>query len=549
MHQKPLLPLLFLLTAFSLQAQPNILWIVAEDISPTLSFYGDSTARTPNLDALAARSTVYDKAYAPVGVCAPARSSIITGMYPTSIGTMHMRTGRDITAWGKRTYRDHRPFTDLHGDTLREYAVVPPPEVKCFPEYLRRNGYFCSNNAKTDYQFAAPRSAWDENGNHAHWRNRPTQETPFFAVFNFNETHESKLWKHADLPLTVDPTTVPVPPYFPDTDTVQQTIARHYSNLELLDRKVGELLDQLRADGLYDSTVIFFYGDHGGPLPHQKREHYESGLRVPLMVKMPGQNNSTRNDELICFVDFAPTLLSLAGVEPKTYFEGRAFLGSYVTAPPTYIFGSGDRFDEFTDRVRTVRSNSMRYVFNYFPEKTGYKDIGYRYQVPMMHHLIRLRDAGTLDSVQQRWFEARGSEELYDVAQDPHCLHNLIDDPAYARKRYWLRSALLQHLQTAPDLGQLPEARMIELMGWDDGQPQTAEPRLIESDKGYVSLRINEPGASLSYIWLDTDLPEPDFDAAWQLYNGSNLDAQIGKTLWVLGERIGYAATIVRFDF
>ena len=537
------------LLATSFQAQPNILWIVAEDISPTLSCYGDSTARTPHLDALAARSTVYENAYAPVGVCAPARSSIITGMYPTSIGTMHMRTGRDISGWGKRAYRKDRSVFDINGEPVREYAAVLPPEVKCFPEYLRRAGYFCSNNAKTDYQFAAPRSVWDENGNHAHWRNRPSEETPFFAVFNFNVTHESRLWKNADQALTVDPAAVPVPPYLPDTDTVRHTIARHYSNLELLDRQVGKLLEELRADGLDDSTVIFFYGDHGGPLPRQKREHYESGLRVPLLVKMPGQNRSARKEELICFVDFAPTLLSVAGVEPNVHFEGRAFLGEYAAPAPTYIFGSGDRFDEFTDRVRTVRGGSMRYVFNFFPKKVSYKDVEYRHQVPMMPHLLRLRDAGRLDSIQQRWFEARGSEELYDVARDPHCLRNLVDDPAYARELSDLRTALRQRLQTAPDLGQLPEARLIDVMGWEKGQPLVSEPLLVEHDDGRCTLRATEPGASLSYLWLDSGSPEPSFENAWQLYLESSLKICPGKTLWVLAERIGYRATTRKFEF
>ncbi|PHR93963.1 MAG: sulfatase, partial [Leeuwenhoekiella sp.] len=181
----------------SAMQRPNILWIVTEDISPTLSMYGDSTAQTPNLDALAKESLIYDKAYSVVGVCAPSRSAIVTGMYPTSLGTMHMRTGRDIQSWGTREYSKSVGRVDLAGDSIREYAAVIPEYVRGFPEYLRKAGYFTTNHQKTDYQFAIPVTVWDQNSNDAHWRNRE-EEQPFFSVFNFDVTHESKIWKNAE---------------------------------------------------------------------------------------------------------------------------------------------------------------------------------------------------------------------------------------------------------------------------------------------------------------------------------------------------------------
>ena len=246
--------------------QPNIVWIVTEDISPTLSFYGDKTAKTPNLDALAKESMIYDNAFAVVGVCGPSRSSIITGMYPTSIGTMHMRTGKDVHSWGRHSYSKETTKQDLSGEPIIEYSAVIPENVKCYTEYLRASGYFCTNNQKTDYQFASPVTAWDENSKKAHWRNRPKNK-PFFSVFNIGTTHESQLWKKNDLPLTVNPKKVKVPPYLPDTEVSRNTIARHYSNIELMDAEVGEFIQQLKDDGLYDNTIIFFYSDHGGPLP------------------------------------------------------------------------------------------------------------------------------------------------------------------------------------------------------------------------------------------------------------------------------------------
>ena len=207
---------------------PNILWIVTEDISPTLSFYGDTTAKTPNLDAFAKESMVYDYAFAVVGVCAPTRSSIITGMYPTSIGTMHMRTGNDVMSWGNRKYKNEEELgrNDLENIPIRQYSAVIPDNVKCYTEYLRANGYYCTNNQKTDYQFASPVTAWDENNNKAHWRNAP-KGIPFFSVFNIGVTHESMLWRNENLPLTVNPDNVIVPPYLPDNEATRETVARN----------------------------------------------------------------------------------------------------------------------------------------------------------------------------------------------------------------------------------------------------------------------------------------------------------------------------------
>jgi N-sulfoglucosamine sulfohydrolase len=385
--------------------RPNILWLVCEDISPMLSMYGDSTAHTPNLDRLTQRSLVFDHAYATVGVCAPSRSSIVTGMYPISIGTMHMRTGRDVSAWGRREYNkvDENMGVDIAGNPNGEYSAVLPPEVKCFSELLRSDGYYCTNNSKTDYQFAPPITAWDENGSKAHWRNRRGKDQPFFSVFNLFETHESTIWSNSDKPLTVDPEIVSLPDYFPDTKTVRNDVARAYSNIELMDRKIGKLLDQLEEDSLLENTIIFFYSDHGGPLPRGKREHYVSGLQVPMMVSLPGSSYQ-RTDRMVSFVDLAPTVLSLAGVEIPSYLQGRVFLGDAADADPNMIFGSGDRFDEFTDRVRSVITKDYVYVRNFHTDKSAYKDVAYRKQIPMMMEMLTLRDEGKLNKNQMYYF-------------------------------------------------------------------------------------------------------------------------------------------------
>ena len=510
----------------SQKIQPNILWIVTEDISPTLSFYGDNTAKTPNLDALAKESLIFDNAFAVVGVCAPTRSSIITGMYPTTIGTMHMRTGQDVMALGKRTY-EKTDRTDVSGNAIMQYSAVIPENVKCYTEYLRAAGYYCTNNQKTDYQFAAPVTAWDENSNKAHWRNAP-KDKPFFSVFNIGTTHESQLWKKSDLPLTIKPDNVKVPPYFPNNEATRNTIARHYSNIELMDAEVGEFIKQLKEDGLYDNTIVFFYSDHGGPLPRQKREIYDSGLKVPFMIK--GLTERGRTDRMISFVDLAPTMLSLAGFKPPEYLEGHAFLGKFESKKRDYIFGSSDRFDEYTDRIRAVRNEQYLYLRNDFPELPKYKDVGYRKNVPMMPTFLELKDENKLNEIQQIWFETKTKEELYDCKADPHNIDNLAKNPKYASVLVEMRKTLENHLKNRPDLGLLPEAQLINTM-WPNFEQPTTSSVTIDNQNGIITLTSETKGVSIGYYISDT--------SDEQLYS-KPISVEKGKTVYAIAQRIGF---------
>ncbi|HEC03076.1 MAG TPA: sulfatase, partial [Phycisphaerales bacterium] len=267
--------------------RPNILWISCEDTSPDLGCYGDDYADTPNLDRLASEGCRYTNAFVPYPVCAPTRSSIITGMYPSTIGSMHMRTN------------------------MRGYETVPPPYVRCFSEYMRAAGYFCTNHTKTDYQFKAPFTAWDKGRD---WRDRPG-DMPFFSVINLTVSHESRNWPKKNETLIHDPAKVPVPPYYPDTPIVRQNLARYYDNVTKMDQQAGEILARLDADGLSDSTIVFFWGDHGRGLPRHKRWCYDSGIHVPLIVRRPGGiERGTVCDDLISLVDLGPTVMSLASV-------------------------------------------------------------------------------------------------------------------------------------------------------------------------------------------------------------------------------------------
>ncbi len=518
--------------------RPNILWLTCEDISPTLSFYGDSTAHTPNLDMLARESMVFTRAFTVVGVSAPSRSSIITGMYPASIGTMHMRTAHDYAGWGDRKYSETNIATDVAGNPVRQYSAVIPETVRCFTEYLRAAGYYCTNNLKTDYQFAAPVTAWDANSNKASWKNCPPGK-PFFAVFNHEVTHESRMWMNKPLPQTVAPGSVPLPAYFPEDSIVRQDVARNYSNIELLDKQIGDKISELKEAGLYDKTIIFFFSDHGGPLPRGKREIYDSGLRVPFLVHFPGGANAGIVDDLVSFVDLAPTILSLAGIKPPGYMQGQAFLGPYKASEPRkYIYGSGDRFDEFSDRIRIIRDKRYLFVKNFYPDLPAYKDVTYRKQMDMMNELLHLRDAGKLSGPTAYWFRlTKREEEFYDCDSDPLNLNNLVDDPEYDSKISELRMALEKHIQGINDKAEIPEAEMIEQM-WPGGvQPKTALP-VVTVRGETVSITCSTPGASIAYIQSDEPI-NTDLDSGWQLYHEPIQAA--AKYLYVLANRIGFA--------
>ena len=506
--------------------RPNILWLSCEDMSPRLGCYGDTTIPTPNIDRLAREGIRYTNTFCTAGVCAPSRNAIITGMYQTSTGGHNMRTLTD-------TYPQKTGLP-------KEYSEVMPPEVKAFPEYLRVNGYYTANNVKTDYQFEAPPTVWDEVSNKAHWRNRATPAQPFFAVFNNVITHESQVWVRKDLPLRVDPSRIKVPPYYPDTQTVRQDMARFYSNIRDMDDWVGDLLKQLESDGLLDKTIIFFWSDHGDGLPFVKREIYDRGLRVPLIVRFPDKRFAgTTRDELISMIDLAPTVLNLAGIRSPGYMQGQAFLDPKTAKRPSfipargYIFGARDRLDSEYDRVRTVHNGRYQYIRNFFPEKPLYMDIDFRKQQPMMAELLQLRDEGKLNATQMIWFrKTKPAEELYDITTDPYELTNLAEQPAYASHLKRLRKELDKWLVETKDLGGTPEKELVRQM-WQGGDkpPVTASPQLTRSgDK--VTVTCATPGASIAY--------HTGNDKRWQVYTNP-ISVPKGQSVTAVAMRIGYS--------
>ena len=534
---KYILFILIFLSNIILAQRPNIVWITVEDISPTLSVYGDSTAKTPNVDRLASKSQIFTESFTTVGVCSPSRSSIITGMYPVSIGTHQMRTGKDVFGWGSRNYDGLSNAIDVNGDSIPLHSVVTPQEVRCFTEYMRAGGYYCTNNSKTDYQFAAPVTAWDQNGDDAHWRNRDKNQ-PFFSVFNFDVTHESKMWLHRNKPLTVDPKNVPLPPYFPDTETVRNDVARNYSNIELLDSMVGDLIKELKSDNLLDNTYIFFFSDHGGPLPRGKRSHYESGLKVPMIIRNPYDTSSRYIDDPISFVDLAPTMLSIAGIEIPDHFQGRAFMGDKKsTEPREFIFGSGDRFDETYDRVRSVISKDFVYVRNYHKDRPAYKDVLYRKNIDMTNEMLKLYNDNKLNADQKYWYrQSKTKEEFYVRSTDPYSLRNIIDDPGYTNEIKKHRLALKKWQKEIEDIGALPEKKHLSYM-WPEGiQPQTQKPKVVVKE-GLLNIESLTLGSSSAYIISDLDF-QPGLDDGWKLYHQPVV---VDKSyLYVISTRLGF---------
>jgi len=499
---------------------PNILWIVAEDLSPYIAAYGDSTVHTPNLNRLAQEGVTYTNMYSVSGVCAPSRFSIATGIYTTTGSAQHMRTTM-------------RP--EYHAKIgLPPYQAVPPPEVRFMSEVLRAHGYYATNNAKRDYQLTEPVTAWDESSNRAHWRNRPV-DTPFFSVFNFGVTHESQIWARAEDSLRVPhDLDVVVPPYLPETGPVLQDIRRMYSNISLLDERIGMLLEQLEADGLLDKTIVVFYADHGGPLPRQKRQLYDSGLHVPLVIRFPNaQRAGTRDDQLISFVDLAPTMFSLAGITLPDYLEGQAFLGlQQAEKPRSYIHAAADRFDTEYDTKRAVRDKRYKYLRNLQPDRGYYLAVTYREQMATMRELLRLRDENHLNEIQAQWFRpSKAEEELFDTWEEPHELINIAEDPAYADKLTELRQELDRWMVQTEDPGATDEREVIERIWPGMLQPVTAPP-VFKIDGKMVTITSETAGASIGYQWLS--------DSTWEVYTGP-VSFEKENAMRAVAHRLGFA--------
>lgn len=502
-------------------SRPNILWITAEDLSPDLGCYGDAYARTPNLDRFAAEGARFTRAFSVAPVCAPSRSSIITGMYPTTIGTHHMRS-----------------------------KGVPPPYVKCFTEYLRAAGYYCTNNAKTDYNFDSPLTAWDESSGRAHWRGREKGQ-PFFAVFNITTTHESQIRAEPQAFARQtrslgpsdrhDPAKAVLPPYYPDTPLVRNDWARYHDLITAMDRQAGDLLRQLEEDGLTENTVVFFYGDHGRGLPRAKRWVYDSGVHVPLLVRWPGKiAPGTLREDLVSLIDLAPTVLSIAGIRAASHLQGRPFLGEPRASERSYVYAHRDRMDETYDIIRCVRDRRFSYIRNFQPGKPYAQYIDYMELMPTMREMRRINKEGALAGPQKLFFlPEKPAEELYDTISDPHQVVNVASRREHGDTLRRMRRELDRWMKDTKDLGLVPEDELKERMRPGGRWATTADPELkAEPGSGAVRVSATCPteGASLAYTVGSG--PDP----RWKLYTAPVLlqPSERSGRLRVKACRLGY---------
>jgi N-sulfoglucosamine sulfohydrolase len=520
---------------------PNIVWISNEDMSPHLGAYGDPLARTPNLDRLAKASIRFTNAFTTAPVCAPSRAAIITGMHQNAIGAQHMRTLEDRVP-------------ELPGP----YEAVPPFYVKAFPEYLRAAGYFTSNRSKTDYQFGVPFTIWDDLGPNAHWRNRPDKGQPFFSVFNFMVTHESQAFPTSPArkgkPLVTDPAKMQVPPYYPDTPLVREELARMYDNIADMDTQVGEILRQLDEDGLADNTIVFYWADHGDGVPRAKRSLYDSGLHVPLMIRWPkgldgGPAPGSVSDQLVSFVDLAPTVLALARVEIPAHLQGRGLVGPKTGPEPEFVFAARDRMDIEYDMMRSARDKRFLYIRNFEPELPYAGHIIYRNQSHIMQEWFRLQAEHKLAGPPALWMRTnRPAEELYDTKADPYQIHDLAADPAHRTTLDRMRQAVTAWMTRVGDQGLINEAEMIQRM-WPGGvQPETAAPYIVPrrstdtparpekmafTQPMEVAIYVPTQGASVGYTTDEGPNPK------WHLYTGPIL-VDRPMTLRAKAIRYGY---------
>lgn len=501
------------------QERPNILVLMAEDMSGRVSAFGDEVAVTPHLEQLAREGIRYPNTFTTAGVCAPSRAAHITGMHQVSIGGQHMRTSNS---------------------PLGSYKSVPPPEVKAYPELLRAAGYYTWTDAKLDYQFSharagsGPFTIWDDEGSDGHWRSRAAGQ-PFYGLVNFLVTHESGVfaplghWPHSFQHLVVQvlraitlpsvaenspvrPDQVQVPPYYPDTPIVRADIARHYNNIAAMDRQVGEILAALEADGLADSTIVIWTTDHGDGLPRGKRDLFDSGIRVPMIIRWPeayrpeGVTAGSVDERLVSFIDLAPTLLRLAGVDRPVYLQGRDFI---LGEPRHYIYAARDRVDEVNDRQRAVRDERFKYIRSWHPDQPGGHHLAFRDNMDMMIELWELLEAGELNQAQRQWFEAPGEERLFDLRNDPHELINLAGDARYQVELGRLRGALATWRSRIDDSGEESEAQLIARFQPSGTIPLTETPELEFYD-GRMRISSDTNGASIAYRTEGT---------RWQLYN------------------------------
>ena len=464
------------------QNKPNIVWLVCEDQSMFFSAYGDSTSYTPNLDSLANHSTIYTNCFTPSPVCSPSRSSIITGMYPTNIGTQNMRSYKKI---GEINPHTQLPYYSPNSDV----------NFKFFTEYLRSQNYYCTNNKKEDYNMETSPLAWDESSKSANWKNRQNNQA-FFSVFNFGITHESSVWSRNYEHLDDEIDQISLPEFFPNSKKIKEDFITNYKNIERLDKQIGMVIKQLKEDDLYDNTIIFFFSDHGGPFPRYKRSIYDTGIKCPLYIKWANSKTSTFNDQLISFVDFAPTILDIINFKDAHEFDGMSF---FQKDDRLNVYAATDRFDSIHNKRRCVRNHHYKLILNCDTQTSIHKKVEYRNQMQTMQVLDSLNNIKSNNEYFSFWYQPQKSEyEFYDVINDPYELNNLIDDSSLVDEIKALKS-LLENWMRNCTYDAFSENQILDLMYPDKMIPIKSSEPIIEQVDQRIIIQPSIMGASIGY--------------------------------------------------
>ena len=425
--------------------KPNFVWIISEDNSiHYLNHFFPNGADTPNIKNMAANGVTFENAFSNAPVCSVARSTLITSCYAPRIGAQYHRRS----------------------------MLAPMPEgLKMFPSYLRDKGYYTTNRSKTDYNLKQGKDVWDQSSRKAHWKNRKSGQ-PFFHKASYAISHESSLhFKESAIenqPTVNKSKDVILAPYHPNTKTFRYTQARYLDNIVRIDEVVGGIIEDLQKDGLLEDTFVFYFGDHGGVLPRSKGYAYETGLHVPLVVRIPKNfkhlvkySNGYREQGFVEFVDFGPTLLNLVGIELPNGVDGFPFMGK-GSKTRSFTFNYADRFDEKYDFVRWLRKGKFSYQRNYQPFNFDGIQNDYRYKQLAFTEWRNLYNGGRLNSIQSQFFRPRSPEALYDISNDPYETNNLAIDPKYQKTLSEMRDLLRSEMLRTNDLSFYPEPVMIE---------------------------------------------------------------------------------------
>ena len=457
------------LKADNKQSRPNIVWLITEDNSKHyLKLYDKNGAAMPTVERLAENGLVFDNAFSNSPVCSTARTTLATGLYGSSIGTMNHRSYRKVTL---------------------------PNDVEPFSQILKKAGYYTTNNAKTDYNFIDSQEFWDDSSRKANWRNRENGQ-PFFHVQTFGITHEGKLhFKKGAITnqATIhDPKTIKLAPIYPDTPTFRYTHAKTLDNHQQADKQMGKVIAQLKKEGVLENTFIFYFGDHGGVLPASKGYLFETGLSVPLVVRVPKNFKhlvgkgldvaKTRVWGMVSFIDFAPTVLELAGLPKPKEYPGHSFLSAQTSLADLNqrdeIYGQADRFDEKSDLVRSVRKGNFKYIRHYQPYYPDGLHNYYRYKQLAFQEWRNLFKQGKLTPQQAAFFEPNTPEALFDISKDPYEMNNLAEQTKFHSTLVELRTLLRTHQSQLPDLGFIAESKLVQtnIKGsfYEYGQSQNA---------------------------------------------------------------------------